>query len=187
MDHYQALRLLPDPEFSPTVLLNALFAKLHRALVDLPEPRVGISFPEYDAAGQSLGERLRIHGSAAMLAALSEQPWLRGMRDHIANGPITVAPETSHSVRVRRVQAKSSPERLRRRLLRRHGLTPEAAIARQPLRDGERLSLPWLEVHSTSTGQRFRLFIDQQVHPEPPMSGQFSPYGLSATASLPWF
>ncbi|CRI67085.1 conserved hypothetical protein [Thiocapsa sp. KS1] len=55
------------------------------------------------------------------------------------------------------------------------------------MRDGERLSLPWIEVRSTSTGQHFRLFIDQKVRPGPPVPGRFSPYGLSATATLPWF
>jgi CRISPR-associated endonuclease Csy4 len=55
------------------------------------------------------------------------------------------------------------------------------------MRDGERLSLPWLEVRSTSTGQRFRLFIDQEIRPGPPVPGRFSPYGLSARATVPWF
>ena len=187
MDHYQELRLLPDPEFPTTVLLNALFAKLHRALVDLPEPRCGISFPGYNATLPGFGDRLRIHGSAAALGALTNRPWLCGMRDHLEISPIVAAPATDQSVLVRRVQAKSSPARLRRRLVRRHGLSPEVAIARQPMRDGERLSLPWLEVRSASTGQRFRLFVDQEVRPGPPVFGQFSPYGFSATATLPWF
>jgi CRISPR-associated endonuclease Csy4 len=187
MDHYQELRLLPDPEFPTTVLLSALFAKLHRALVDLPDPRSGISFPGYDASLPGLGNRLRIHGSAAALDALSVRPWISGMRDFVAISPITLSPATDQSVLVRRVQAKSSPARLRRRLVRRHGLSPEAAVVRQPIRTGERLSLPWLEVRSTSTGQRFRLFIDQQVRLGPPVPGRFNPYGLSATALLPWF
>lgn len=187
MDHYQELRLLPDPEFPPTVLLSALFAKLHRALVDLPDPGSGISFPGYDAKLPGLGSRLRIHGTANVLDALAVRPWLCGMRDHVAIGPIKSSPETDQIVMVRRVQAKSSPARLRRRLVRRHGLSPESALVRQPIRDGERLSLPWLEVRSTSTGQRFRLFIDQKVRPGPPVPGRFGPYGLSATATLPWF
>lgn len=33
MDHYLDIRVLPDPEFSAQTLLEALFAKLHRALV----------------------------------------------------------------------------------------------------------------------------------------------------------
>ncbi|MBK1733374.1 type I-F CRISPR-associated endoribonuclease Cas6/Csy4 [Thiococcus pfennigii] len=187
MDRYQDLRLLPDPEFPPSVLLNALFAKLHRVLVELPEGRPGISFPGYDAAQPTLGDRLRLHGSGHVLAVLADREWLRGMRDHLDIGTIAPVPATDRSVLVRRVQAKSNPERLRRRLMRRHGLSREAALVRQPTREGERLVLPWLEVRSTSTGQRFRLFVDQQVHPGPPTAGVFSPYGLSATASLPWF
>lgn len=187
MDHYQELRLRPDPEFPTTVLLSALFAKLHRALVDLPEPRSGISFPGYDAKLPGLGNRLRIHGSAEVLDALDDRPWMSGMRDHVAVSPITLSPATDQSVLVRRVQAKSSPARLRRRLIQRHGVSPEPALVRQPMRDGERLALPWIEVRSTSTGQRFRLFIDQEVRPGPLVPGRFTPYGLSATATVPWF
>ena len=33
MDHYLDIRLLPDPEFPAPLLMNALFTKLHRALV----------------------------------------------------------------------------------------------------------------------------------------------------------
>jgi CRISPR-associated endonuclease Csy4 len=187
MDHYQELRLLPDPEFPTTLLLNALFAKLHRALVGLPDPCPGVSFPDYDATRLGLGARLRIHGSAPTLDALADCHWLNGMRDHLMIGSITVVPVTEQSVQVRRVQAKSSPERLRRRLMRRHGLSTEAAVLRQPERMGARLTLPWLEVRSTSTSQRFRLFIEQTVCSEPPTPGTFNPYGLSSTATLPWF
>lgn len=187
MDHYQELRLLPDPEFPTTLLLNALFAKLHRALVGLPESRPGVSFPDYDATRPGLGDRLRIHGSAVILDALADRHWLSGMRDHVVIGSVTATPATEQNVQVRRVQAKSSPERLRRRLMRRHGLSEEAALARQPERAGARLSLPWLEVRSTSTDQRFRLFIQQKVCSGPPIPGTFNPYGLSRTATLPWF
>ena len=34
MDTYLEIRLLPDPEFVPTMLMNALFSKLHRGLVE---------------------------------------------------------------------------------------------------------------------------------------------------------
>ena len=37
MNYYWEIRVLPDPEFKETVLMNALFAKLHRALVSCPE------------------------------------------------------------------------------------------------------------------------------------------------------
>lgn len=187
MDLYQELRLLPDPEFPTTLLLNALFAKLHRTLVELPEPRLGLSFPDYDAKRLRLGDRLRIHGGTQVMNALAHRDWLSGMRDHLVIGSVNAAPVTEQSVQVRRVQAKSSPDRVRRRLMRRHGLSTEAAIARQPERTGERLSLPWLEVRSMSTGQHFRLFIEQIVYSGPPTPGAFNPYGLSRTATLPWF
>ena len=50
MDAYLELRLRPDPEFSADLLLNALFAKLHRALVSHGE-QCGVTPPP--AQGQS--------------------------------------------------------------------------------------------------------------------------------------
>lgn len=187
MDHYLELRLLPDPEFTATVLLSALFAKLHRALVELPDAGLGISFPGYDTTGPGLGDRLRIHGSAAALSQLHQRPWLTGMRDHLAPADPHPTPPSNHTVLVRRVQTRSSPERQRRRLVTRFGLTAEQARARRPEQHGKRLDLPWVEVSSTSTSQRFRLFIDQQPRPGPIVPGPFSPYGLSSIATVPWF
>ena len=59
MDAYLELQLLPDPEFPPAMLMNALFAKLHRALVSHGEGRIGISFPDVGKKAGQLGQRLR--------------------------------------------------------------------------------------------------------------------------------
>ncbi|TCT20164.1 type I-F CRISPR-associated endoribonuclease Cas6/Csy4 [Thiobaca trueperi] len=188
MDHYLEITLLPDPEFAPTVLMNALFAKLHRGLVDLSSTRIGVSFPgmRKEPKSRSLGERLRIHGSLADLRGLMDLPWLTGMRDHILfQGPEPI-PDQVSDCRVRRVQAKSSPERLRRRLMRRRGIGEEAA--RQCIPDAleVRLDLPFVTLKSRSTGQTFRLFIEQQAVSQS-IAGEFNNYGLSLTATVPWF
>ena len=83
MDAYLELQLLPDPEFPPAMLMNALFAKLHRALVSHGEGRIGISFP--DVGSGQLGQRLRLHGQAGDLEQLMAGNCLQGMRDHLAD------------------------------------------------------------------------------------------------------
>ena len=68
MEAYIELQLLPDPEFTATTLMNALFAKLHRGLVSQGGERIGISFP--DVGRTSFGLRLRLHGQVADLEKL---------------------------------------------------------------------------------------------------------------------
>jgi CRISPR-associated endonuclease Csy4 len=187
MDHYLDIRLLPDPEFLPTVLMNALYGKLHRALMQTGSKRIGVSFPDLDKAFPPLGRRLRLHGSADDIHRLMETRWLTGMTDHVALDPIApVPPATAHRV-VRRVQAKSSPERLQRRRMKRHGIDQAEACRAIPMEAAERLDLPFVTISSRSNGQRFRLFIDHGPPGNQPVSGEFSHYGLSPTATVPWF
>jgi CRISPR-associated endonuclease Csy4 len=187
MDHYLEITLLPDPEFKSTVLMNALFAKLHRALCDLHSTGIGISFPGADPQRSVLGERLRLHGTFETLQSLMALPWLAGMRDHtVVEKPAPVPRAVTHRV-VRRVQVKSNPERLRRRLARRKGLSEDDARRILPQEVGERSQLPYVTVKSRSTGQEFRVFIEQMPPVEQSAIGTFSLYGLSPVATVPWF
>lgn len=186
MDHYLDIRLLPDPEFATTLLMNAAYNKLHRGLVQLQCTDIGVSFPGYDAKKRTLGDSIRLHGSVERLSALMETGWLKGMTDHVQVGRILLVPEHCQPIKVRRVQAKSNVERLRRRQMRRHNLTREEVVARIPDSVEERLALPFLILKSKSTEQQFRLFVRQErgLTVE---SGVFNAYGLSGTATLPSF
>lgn len=187
MDHYLEIRLLPDPEFVPSVLMNALFAKLHRALVELGSNAIGISFPDVGQKPLTIGNRLRLHGESDDLQRLLAMSWLTGMRDHVTlMGPSQV-PATVDYRAVQRVQAKSNPERLRRRLIKRKGITEEEALRAIPDSSAKQLKLPFVTIKSQSTGQEFRLFIDHKAIQSEPIAGEFSSYGLSPTATVPWF
>lgn len=187
MDHYVDIRLLPDPEFPPSMLMNALFAKLHRALVDTDTSAVGVSFPAHSLQPLSLGERLRLHGDAPELARIMSRDWLRGMHDHTeVHGPIGVPGGAAHRA-VRRVQAKSNPERLRRRLIKRSGVDHDTALEAIPDQAAELLDLPFVTLKSRSSGQTFRLFIEHGPTASEPTPGRFGHYGLSRGATVPWF
>jgi CRISPR-associated endonuclease Csy4 len=201
MDAYLDIILLPDPEFPPAVLMNALFAKLHRGLVgqggnalETPSPNggglgwglpIGVSFPE--VKDTALGGRLRLHGQAAGLERFMSTAWLAGMRDHIELDPIGPVPTHAKHRVVRRVQAKSNPERLRRRMMARKGVDAERARQAIPDSMAERLKLPYLVLKSQSTGQQFRLFIEHLPPQGRPVDGSYNAYGLSSTATVPWF
>jgi len=187
MDSYIELQLLPDPEFPANMLMNALFAKLHRGLVSGGEGRVGISFPDVEQKGVGLGARLRLHGTAADLEHLMSANWLQGMRDHLSCSPVSPVPANAAHRIVRRVQAKSSPERERRRLIARKGISAEAAMQAIPDSAAELLRLPYLLLASQSTQQQFRLFVEHLPVQKEAVKGTFSAYGLSSTGTVPWF
>lgn len=186
MTYYLDLTLRPDPEIAPHQLMAALFSKLHLALVQIDSKAIGVSFPEYAEKPASLGRRLRLCGPESELHKLVASPWLGGLQDHIQSSAVAAIPPHAGFRRFIRVQAKSSPERLRRRQMKRHGLTVEEARSRVPDSCTESLTLPYLVLRSASTGQSFRLFL-RRAEVSKAVDGTFNSYGLSATATVPWF
>ncbi len=184
MESYQDIRLLPDPEFGTELLMAALFAKLHRVLGQYAAGQIGISFPR---AAQTPGDTLRLHGNDQALMALNQQPWRKGLNDHIASDEIKPVPPDVKYRTVSRVQVKSNAERLRRRAVKKGWLTEEQALERISDRQSKRCNLPFIAVKSLSTGESFRLFILQGELRDSPSAGIFSSYGLSASTTIPWF
>ncbi|MFJ4373621.1 type I-F CRISPR-associated endoribonuclease Cas6/Csy4 [Pseudomonas japonica] len=187
MDHYLDLKLRPDPEFPQTLLMNALLAKFHRALHDLRRNDIGISFPEVGQNARNLGTHLRVHGNAQALSGLQALDWLTGMRDHVDASDSLVVPAAVKYRTVSRVQVDSNPERARRRLIKRHGISEEEARQRIPDNAGKRCNLPFATLRSNGGGEVFRLFVRQGSLLDQAQEGTFSGYGLSGTATVPWF
>jgi CRISPR-associated endonuclease Csy4 len=188
MDSYVDLTILRDPEFPASQLMGALYAKLHRALVAASADNIAVAFPNMDA--KQLGETLRLIGPREALSDLMGKSWMQGMRDHTEVGRLTAVPSEAVARTLRRVQAKSSPQRLLRRTIKRlcarEGITEEAAMARVSSGPTEKLDLPYLHVRSASTAQSFRLFLKLGTEC-PKQGGRFNAYGLSADATIPWF
>ena len=187
MAHYLDIHLRSDPEFSAAHLLAALYAKLHRALVRLEASSIGVSFPGHGESAHRLGDCLRLIGPADDLTRLMALDWLSGMRDHVKLGEAAPVPSNAQHRTLRRVQAKSNPERLRRRQMKRHGLNQAQAQQQVPDSVAQRLSLPFIQMTSASTGETFRLFL--RLGPQQPtlVAGSFNSYGLSTLATIPWF
>jgi CRISPR-associated endonuclease Csy4 len=187
MSHYLDILLLPDPEFPVHQLLAALYSKLHRALVDFGSNNIAVSFPDYSAKPASLGSRLRLIGPQIALERLMVTGWLRGMRDHVELTALAAVPAHAAPHTLVRVQAQSNPERLRRRQIRRHGLTEASALEQVPDSAVEKLRLPFVQLTSASTGQTFRLYLRLSEAHRQSTPGPFNTYGLSHTATIPWF
>lgn len=184
MDHYVEIRLLPDPEFQETFLMNALFAKLHRALTSEGKGEIGVSFPRFN---KNLGDTMRLHGKHPALERIMQISWLKSFRDHIFVSDILTVPENRQHRLVRRLQTKSSVERLYRRSVKKGWLTTEEADNKIKTNSERHCKAPYVQLKSSSTGQRFRLFIVHEKIMNDAMDGTFSSYGLSNTATIPWF
>ncbi|MFY9995772.1 MAG: type I-F CRISPR-associated endoribonuclease Cas6/Csy4 [Leclercia sp.] len=184
MECYQEIRVLADPEFKEETLMAALFAKLHRALGAYGQGDIGISFPEY---AQKPGSVIRLHGSQMALSMLEANRWRAGLNDYCTATAILTTPEITGWRTVSRVQVKSSVARLVRRSLRKGWITEEQAQQRMTNVKDRQCNLPFLQLKSLSTGQSFRLFIRHSDLHATPTQGVFSSYGLSDTATVPWF
>jgi len=186
MNRYIEFRLLPDPENAVTQIMNVLYGKLHLALAELGTGDVGVSFPDIEST-RNLGMRLRLHGTADALGRLMRINWTSGMKDYVTQSPVTPVPADATFRSLYRVQAKSNPERLRRRLMKRHGMDAEMAAVQIPDSAVEMLKLPYLQIKSLSSGEPFRLFVQIGPVEQEAQSGVFNAYGLSREATVPWF
>ncbi|MCD9004939.1 type I-F CRISPR-associated endoribonuclease Cas6/Csy4 [Luteimonas sp. XNQY3] len=185
--HYVDLRVVPDPEFSTAQLLGALYDRLHLALVQQRLGNIGVSFPGYSLNPRALGNVLRLHGGGEILQDFLRTDWLKGMRDHTRLSEIAPAPADTLHRTVQRRQFKTNADRLRRRRMRRKGETEQQAADAIPGTVERRPNLPYVHLRSRSTGQPFCLFIALGPPVEEAIARQFNSYGLSGTATVPWF
>ncbi|HWK70798.1 MAG TPA: type I-F CRISPR-associated endoribonuclease Cas6/Csy4 [Burkholderiaceae bacterium] len=184
MDYYVDVVVRPDPEFSTSTLISAIFSKLHLALVRVGQGEIGVSFPKIKL---TLGDCLRIHGSKLALGRLMDDSWLRGLQDYAQLRPIRSTPVVSQYCVVRRVHVKSSQERLLRRSVRKGWISEEEAQERLLTTKNERSKLPYILLRSSSTGEHYRMFIQQELVLKTGATGSFNTFGLSESATVPYF
>ena len=181
MDYYIDIQVLPDHEFGETMLMSALFSKLHRALVALGYGSIGVSFPK---AGKTPGNLLRLHGGVDDLASLMQAKWLKGLADYTKISNISSVPDDVEYVQVKRIQPKKTAAKLRRSV-KRGSLSKteaEALLSRQKM-----LKQPFFQLSSQSTGQKYPLFISQVVAEGNTTGEGLNSYGLSTGATVPFF
>lgn len=184
MDYYINIKLLPDAEITPTVLMNHLFAKLHVQLGRVAEGIVGVSFPEH---GKTLGNVLRLHGNREDLEKVMSGKWYAGLLDYAYLGEISQVPETVKGYRtVRRVQ-KKSPANMYKRSVAKGWISQEEADHLIAAKKNELLTLPFVQLESLSTKSLMRIFVKHGPLQGKMVVGDFSAYGLSSKATVPWF
>lgn len=167
------------------MLFGQMLMAIHVRLSQEKITSVGVSFPEKTSL--CLGRTLRLHGSILDLEIIAISEKLSSLRDKVTIKPVAAIPATTQFYCVRRVQSKSSPDRERRRLMRRKGLTQEQANVMIPDSARKTLDLPYVWIKSHSSGQKFRLFIEEMTPSSRAIPGVFGAYGLSATTTVPLF
>ena len=183
MNHYVDIKLLPDAEIPATVLMNAIYTKLHKALCNIGSKTTGVSFPKHKV---TLGNVLRLHGTQNALSALQQKSWLGGMSGYCNVSEIKSVPTGAKFRTVTRKQTTMSQSKLKR-LIKRGSITENEAKNYKAKMFTKGLDNPYVELVSSSNGQKRRRYIEFGELLDEPVAGQFDQFGLSKTATVPWF
>jgi CRISPR-associated endonuclease Csy4 len=183
MNHYIDIKLFPDAEIPATVLMNATYTKLHKALFGLHATNIGVSFPKLK---KTLGDVLRIHGTAEALDKLQCLNWIGGMKGYCDQGEIKSVPTGAKYRVVSRRQSTMSNAKLNR-LLKRGSITEDQVKQYTEKMFATGLKIPYLELVSGSSGHKHRRYIECGPLLDSPVEGAFDQFGLSKTATVPWF
>lgn len=183
MNAFFDIQILENQEIPTSTILNQVFETFHKNLVRVGIGDIAVSFPKY---GDRLGSVLRVHATQDRLQALMNLHWLDQYADYVMVSEIKSIPADCKYRTFFRVQ-KKSPQNIRKRAIKRGIMTESEARRLIPDSAQDFLSLPFISLTSASTGQRLCLYIatgDVQMLSQ---GGIFSSYGLSKTATVPWF
>ena len=192
MKFYLDITLLPNAEASLGFLWHKVYGKLHLALVEQQTANgnsaIGVSFPEYGNKNFPLGAKLRLFAPTQLqLQNLDMGKWSSGLTDYSHYTSIKKVPlNVTNFARFSRKQLKTNMDRLARRRAKRKNEPFEQALKHfYGFKDHES-KLPFVSMNSLSKKERFRLFIEKEMV-EQEEFGEFTCYGLSKGATVPWF
>ncbi|SFD62176.1 type I-F CRISPR-associated endoribonuclease Cas6/Csy4 [Pseudoalteromonas denitrificans] len=183
MDYYFDIKIVPTTELRENVLLNKVYAQLHKALGRLTSDAIGVSFPDYNLL---LGKTLRLHGNEAMLNDLQGLNWLGELSTNCKISAIKPVPNNVMYRTVSRKQSNMTQSKLNR-LIKRGSISPDEVKAYKAKMFTKGLDNPYLELTSDCNGHFHRRYFQFGDLLEKPVAGQFDLFGLSKQATVPWF
>lgn len=191
LSFYQNIRLFPDEETGAREIGEVLFPLLHLAFVENKDSnensRFALSFPEYSKGGGGFGRLFRIFATdKESLIKLNLPKLCNRLSGYAECSEITEVPEVHSFLRFYRVQNKTNPEALARRMSKRKGISIEEA--REAYKDFKptSLDLPFFSIKSFSTNQTFALQVNCSCETKE-KDGNFNLYGLSSGGNVPDF
>ena len=183
MTHYIDVKLIPNKEIRENVLLNQVYTAFHKRLYDLKETEIAVSFPEYRL---KLGRLFRIHGTQETFTLLESQKWLGQYAKYCKVSAVKTVPSKVKYRTISRVQQNMTEAKLRRLIKR--GSIEEEDVKKYRIKMFQGgLDNPYVELRSMSNGQLHRRFIELGALVDVPVTGEFDLFGLSKTATVPWF
>ena len=197
MKYYLDITLLPDAEANLGFLWQKVYQQVHLGLVENKiadnESAIAVSFPYYGDKVFPLGDKLRLFAeNQRQLEQLDIEKWLSRLTDYthiksIKEVPLSVGQYTLF----KRKQFKSNLLREARRRAKYKNET--LAEAMEHFKHYEsKTTLAFIDMASlsmnidASANRNFKLFIEREILTEP-IQGVFNCYGLSKTATVPWF
>jgi CRISPR-associated endonuclease Csy4 len=183
MDHYIDITLKPDAEMRENVLLNMVYAKLHKALFNLTSTAIGVSFPDYQVL---LGKRIRLHGASTELEKLQSLNWLAALSGYCGVSAAQKVPQQVQHRVIGRKQSNMKQAKLNR-LIKRGTIAPERIKDYKAKMFTKSLDNPYVELKSTSNGEQHRRYFEFGELQSEPVNGKFDYFGLSKQATVPWF
>jgi CRISPR-associated endonuclease Csy4 len=200
MKYYFDITLLPDPEITLGFIWQKVFQQVHIALVDNKvgdnESAVALSVVGYRDKDFPLGNKLRLlAASEDVLQTLDMQRWLNRLSDYCHLSSIKPVPaEVKQYARFNRKNVKSIEKKAQRRAV--HLAKPYDEVLAYLIEQGnsKECKLPFINVESQESKKQaaqgvscqFLLFIEKTLFDEA-VNGKFDCYGLSKTATVPWF
>jgi len=183
MKYYIDIKLLPDEEIPIYFIRNKIYTKLHKALFTSKSTEIGVSFPRYKVM---LGGVIRIHGSESNLTELQSSDWLGGLKGYCSASSIQKIPADVMYRNISRKQANMTEAKLRR-LVKRGSISKEDIKNYKAKMFATGLDNSYLELQSGSNGHKHRRYIQFSELLSEPVRGEFDQFGLSKTATIPWF
>lgn len=191
MKVYQDVTLIPDAEANLGFLWQKVFTQVHLAMVEAGRSgtQYAAAFPACGNHEFPMGNKLRLFGhSESDMTLLDLCKWLQRLQDYCHITSVRLVPNEHKHVAYRRKQVGANPERLARRRAKRKGETYEQALDYYKTYRSKKTALPYISLSSLSSEGKheFRLYVES-VYCDESIGGEFNAYGLSKTATVPWF
>lgn len=193
MNSYQDIKIQPDAEMRENWLLNKVYSKLHKAIFDLLATDIGVSFPQVTI---KLGDVVRIHSTQERLQQLQSLNWLGGLSGYCKVSEVLPVPDkvNGHQT-IFRIRQNMSLARMQKKIAYQKSKgylktdddikAYEKYYKAKMFKTG--LDSPYLELQSTSTTNKYRLYIAFGELQKQSVEGEFNHFGLSKIATTPIF
>ena len=189
LTHYFEIKAIPHEELPQSAITSLAMQDLHLALKEF-QGQIGLGFPCYQKQTINIGGSIRCFASQELLESLKLKLLDKNISDYVIYSDIHPLPQSIKGhVNYSRVQNKGSSDLKRtQKRMKQRGSSDEDIVRVLNLKAQRQkaISLPHVHMKSSSTGQQFLLMIkENQVKAK--VDGAFNSYGLSNTATVPYF